>query len=107
MSSADVGTLGYRIVVAPCIGRFVPDPSVLSTDPDVWLKAGQYVGTVTRGVQGAPVYCPHDGQLIGLLAFPGQPVRTWEPLLWVRVDAPSAVTPAVTSAGAPPPAAPA
>jgi biotin carboxyl carrier protein len=76
-----------RLIAAPAAGVFrAAAPDVVTTEGEI-VYAGQQLGTieVTDGV--VPVTSPHTGFLMGMLALPGERVRTDQPLAWVRVVA--------------------
>ncbi len=77
-------TLGVveRLIVAPTIGAFrssgVHAGAVLST--------GDEIGTVEGPGSSTPVLSPFDGDLMGMMAEPGERVVEGQPVAWLRAQ---------------------
>ncbi|MGH2734809.1 MAG: hypothetical protein ACRDKZ_04455 [Actinomycetota bacterium] len=84
VAAPEVTSIGERVVVSPCAGRFVPLPPDVFTTEGEWVEPGQAVAEITSGPSNVTVTCPHRGWMMGMLALPGQPVREGEALFWVR-----------------------
>ena len=80
----EVTTIGEKVIVSPCSGRFVPLPPEVFTTEGEWVEPGQVVAEISTGDTKVAVACPHRGWMMGMLALPGQPVRQGEALFWVR-----------------------
>lgn len=73
-----------RVVVSPATGRFHPCPPEVFTTEGEWVTEGQTLGEVRNGGDIIPVVSSFTGWMMGMLAIPGQPVRTGEQLFWIR-----------------------
>jgi [acyl-carrier-protein] S-malonyltransferase len=71
-----------RMIVAPAVGVFRP---VEEVDAGALLDAGQAVGHLEGPGTSTPVRSPFRGQLVGLLAHPGERLRAGQPVAWMRV----------------------
>ena len=67
-----------RMVVSPLAGVFAPHEGLRDGDP---ITEGDEIGRVG----GQAVHSRFTGRLMGLLAWRGERVATWQPLLWLRV----------------------
>ena len=76
-----------RLIAAPAAGVFRSYPPEVVTSEGEIVRAGQVLGTIEATGQAVPVTSPHTGFLMGLLAHPGERVRTSQPVAWVRVIA--------------------
>ncbi|HEX7168254.1 MAG TPA: biotin/lipoyl-containing protein [Acidimicrobiales bacterium] len=76
-----------RVVVAPSLGVFRPNPPATVTAEGELVKAGQAIGVVERSGIVTPVRSPFTGFLMGMLAAAGERVREGEPIAWLRVVA--------------------
>ena len=74
-----------RLVLAPCGGRFCPAPSKPYTSEGEYVLRGQVVGSIVSP-SGAeiPVESPFAGWMMGYMLPHGAPVRSSEPVLWLR-----------------------
>jgi len=70
-----------RMIVAPVVGIFRPHEVV---DGDE-LQAGDEIGTVEGPGTSCPVLSPFDGTLMGMLAHPGERLRSGQAIAWLRV----------------------
>jgi biotin carboxyl carrier protein len=70
-----------RMIVAPTVGVFravdLPEGGV--------LVQGSTVGMVDGPGTSTPVSSPFAGQLVGVLAQPGERLREGQPVAWLRV----------------------
>lgn len=73
-----------RIVVSPATGRFHPHPPEVFTTEGEWVNEGQTLGEIRNGGEAVPVVSAFTGWMMGMLPIPGQPVRTGDPLFWIR-----------------------
>ncbi len=74
-----------RLIAAPTAGVFRTAPPETVTSEGEIVQAGQVLGSIEAMGETIPVTSPHTGFLMGLLAFPGERVRSAQPLAWVRV----------------------
>jgi [acyl-carrier-protein] S-malonyltransferase len=69
-----------RLIVSPAAGLF--EPHSISVDSE---SAGEiHVGSVLGVVAGTEVRSPFRGQLMGMLAMPGERVTVGQPIAWLR-----------------------
>lgn len=74
-----------RLIAAPAAGVFRTAPPETVTSEGEIVHAGQVLGSIEVMGESVPVTSPHTGFLMGLLALPGERVRSSQPLAWVRV----------------------
>jgi biotin carboxyl carrier protein len=74
-----------RLIAAPAAGVFRSAPPEVVTSEGEIVQAGQVVGSIEVTGDTVPVRSPHTGFLMGLLALPGERVRSAQPLAWVRI----------------------
>ena len=70
-----------RMIVAPVVGIFRPNEVVLGVE----VRAGDEIGVVEGPGTRCPVVSPFDGTLMGMLAHPGERLRSGQPIAWLRV----------------------
>ena len=70
-----------RMIVAPVVGIFRPHAM---TDGDE-LQAGDEIGVVEGPGTTCPIRSPFGGTLMGMLAHPGERLRSGQPIAWLRV----------------------
>ena len=70
-----------RMIVAPVVGIFRPHEVVEGVE----LQAGDQIGVVEGPGTSCPVLSPFDGTLMGMLAHPGERLRSGQPIAWLRV----------------------
>ena len=74
-----------RLIAAPAAGVFhAAPPETVTTEGEI-VEVGQVLGSIEAMGESVPVTSPHTGFLMGLLALPGERVRSAQPLAWVRV----------------------
>lgn len=73
-----------RLIAAPAAGVFRTAPPETVTSEGEIVQAGQVLGSIEAMGESVPVTSPHTGFLMGLLALPGERVRSAQPLAWVR-----------------------
>jgi len=80
-----------RLIVSPCAGVFElgsPEMAALHEAPPAAAAAGaamtMAVGDLVGFVSGTEVRSPFAGELMGLLAHPGERVQPGQPLAWLR-----------------------
>jgi biotin carboxyl carrier protein len=76
-------TVPERMIVAPGVGIFRPDPVVSGEGFE--LRAGDEIGVVEGPGTSRPVLSPFGGTLMGMLAHPGERLRSGQPIAWLRV----------------------
>ena len=81
-SSGEALLVPERVIVAPAVGVF--RPLAAATDDEVVAK-GQPIGVVEGPGTTTPVRSPFAGQLVGMLAHPGERLREGQPVAWLRV----------------------
>lgn len=72
-----------RIVVSPRNGVFIPLEPPLGSRPGTPIRSGQVVGHVQCGDERVGVMSPFTGVVRGPIAWPGERVRVYQPLLWL------------------------
>jgi biotin carboxyl carrier protein len=70
-----------RMIVAPGVGIFRPHEVVEGVE----LQAGDQIGVVEGPGTSCPVLSPFGGTLMGMLAHPGERLRSGQPIAWLRV----------------------
>ena len=70
-----------RMIVAPGVGIFRPHAMA---DGDE-LMAGDEIGVVEGPGTSCPITSPFGGTLMGMLAHPGERLRSGQPIAWLRV----------------------
>jgi len=83
-ASAEVTYIRERVVIAPCSGRFHPLPPEIFTTEGEWAQEGQRLAEIKSNGKATPVTPVFSGWVMGMLAVPGQPVETGDPLFWIR-----------------------
>ena len=75
-----------RLVISPCAGIFEPPPDLTPHALPGAAGAGSPVsiGELLGSVSGTEVRSPFAGELMGLLAHPGERVQTGQPIAWLR-----------------------
>lgn len=73
-----------RVIVATTSGTF--EPTVGPIDPVVGLPVaqGEVIGALRGPSSSVPVTSPFAGLLMGMMASPGERLRTGEPIAWLR-----------------------
>jgi len=76
-----------RVIVAPTVGVFRPlaDTDVDLTEAGELITAGQAIGVVEGPGTSCPILSPFGGTLMGMLAHPGERLRSGQPIAWLRV----------------------
>jgi biotin carboxyl carrier protein len=74
-------TVAERMIVAPVVGIFRPNAVVEGAE----LSAGDEIGVVEGPGTSCPVTSPFDGTVMGMLAHPGERLRSGQPIAWLRV----------------------
>jgi biotin carboxyl carrier protein len=75
-------TVLERMIVSPTAGIFRPDPELDGNTP---VDVGVQVGVVEGPGTVVPVHSPFRGEVIGVLAHPGERLRPGQPIAWLRV----------------------
>ena len=70
-----------RMIVAPGVGIFRPH-DVADGDE---LNVGDEIGVVEGPGTRCPITSPLGGTLLGMLAQPGERLRSGQPIAWLRV----------------------
>ncbi len=73
-----------RLVVAPTAGVFEP---VGDLRPGRDIRAGQVIGHLQSGQQRTAVLSPFAGQSGEALAWSGERVVSYQPVMWLSTDA--------------------
>ena len=71
-----------RMIVSPAAGVFRPAADL---DDETAVEQGTQVGVVEGPGSSVPVRSPFGGQVMGVLAFPGERLRPGQPVAWLRV----------------------
>ena len=89
-SSADVVVaedVGFeeRLVIAPVTGTFFPAFTEVSAEHPGSVAVGDEIGVLVQSGDKHPVLSPFTGQLMGMLAMPGERVREHQPVAWLAI----------------------
>ena len=74
-------TVPERMIVAPGVGIFRPH----GFTEGLQVRAGDEIGVVEGPGTSCPVLSPFGGTLMGMLAHPGERLRSGQPIAWLRV----------------------
>lgn len=86
MPQGELISVSERMIVAPGVGVFRPAAPPVDIDlTDAYIDEGQEIGVLEGPGTRVPVRSPFRGMLIGMLAFPGERLRTGQPVAWLRV----------------------
>jgi biotin carboxyl carrier protein len=69
-----------RLVISPLNGLFFPAYTEVR---DAAVTVGDEIGVVVRNGEKHPVHSPFTGELLGMLAAPGERVRAHQPVAWL------------------------
>jgi [acyl-carrier-protein] S-malonyltransferase len=78
--------LSERLVISPCAGIFdaptagAKEPATAEAEPPRLVEIGDLLGLVS----GTEVRSPFAGELMGMLAHPGERVQAGQPVAWLR-----------------------
>ena len=75
-----------RLVTAPMPGTFYPTFADISVDKPVTIAVGDEIGVLVQSGEKHTVESPFTGQLLGMIALPGERVRAHQPLAWLTTD---------------------
>lgn len=78
-------SVAERMIPSPSPGTFEPAAPATFTAEGELLHAGQSVGAVHHSGRVHPVHSPFTGFVMGVLALPGEKVRSGQPLVWLRL----------------------
>ena len=84
-TAREVFELPERVVIAPLTGRVTLPPQATRAEEGEFVLSGESVATVKVGGQEVPVCTAFQGWLMGFLVLDGQPIRTGEPVAWLRM----------------------
>jgi len=73
-----------RLIVAPAAGVFRPDPELVG-NAGVPIQVGQVVGSLRCGADTVAVESVFAGTSRDILAWRGERVRPYQPLVWLEV----------------------
>jgi biotin carboxyl carrier protein len=71
-----------RLIVAPTVGVFRPRPEAAGGRR---IDAGDTIGRIEGPGTSVEVLSPFCGDLVGVLARPGERLREGQPVAWLRV----------------------
>ena len=74
-------TVSERMIVAPVVGIFRSH----GVADGVELLEGDEIGVVEGPGTSCPILSPFGGTLMGMLAHPGERLRSGQPIAWLRV----------------------
>ena len=74
-------TVPERMIVAPGVGIFRSH----GVTEGVELRVGDEIGVVEGPGTRCPILSPFGGTLMGMLAHPGERLRSGQPIAWLRV----------------------
>jgi biotin carboxyl carrier protein len=75
-----------RVIVATTAGTFEPALPPIDSPDGVRVAEGQVIGTLRGPSSSTAVTSPFTGALMGMMASPGERLRTGEPIAWLRAD---------------------
>jgi biotin carboxyl carrier protein len=81
----ELAHVAERLVVAPAAGLFRPHNDDVIGAMGEPVARGQQLGVIEAPGSSTPVHCPFEGQLMGMLAKPGERLREGQPIAWLRV----------------------
>jgi biotin carboxyl carrier protein len=70
-----------RMIVAPAVGVFCPS----GLDEGAYVEAGASIGSIDGPRSSVIVQSPFTGELVRILAHPGERLREGQPVAWLRV----------------------
>lgn len=70
-----------RMIVAPVVGIFRSH----GVADGMEVSAGDEIGVVEGPGTSCPILSPFGGTLMGMLAHPGERLRSGQPIAWLRV----------------------
>ena len=76
--------LHERVVISPSGGRVALPPVATRAVEGEFVLSGESVATVKVGAAEIPVRTAFRGWLMGFMVLDGQPVRSGEPVAWLR-----------------------
>lgn len=74
-----------RLVIAPVAGMFFPAFTEVSADQPGMVAIGDEIGVVVQTGEKHPVTSSFTGRVMGMLALPGERVRTHQPVAWLSI----------------------
>lgn len=83
-ATAEVTIIREKVVVSPATGKFQPHPPEIFTTEGEWVQDGQSLGEIQNGRDCIAITSSFTGWMMGMLALPGQPVKTGDQLFWIR-----------------------
>jgi biotin carboxyl carrier protein len=82
---ADDLDLVERLVVAPVAGVFFPAFTDVSAESPGMVAIGDEIGVLVQSGEKHPVTSPFTGELLGMLAQPGERLRMYQPIAWLTI----------------------
>jgi biotin carboxyl carrier protein len=76
-------SIAERMIVAPGVGRFRLTGLAY---PGAFVDVGDEIGVIEGPAATHTVRSPFAGRLMGVLAQPGERLRTGEPVAWLRAS---------------------
>ena len=77
--------LDDRLVIAPVTGTFFPAFTDVSAEHPGVVAVGDEIGVLVQAGDKHPVVSPFTGQLMGMLAMPGERIREHQPVAWLTI----------------------
>lgn len=77
--------LADRLVIAPVTGTFFPAFTEVSAEHPGVVAVGDEIGVLVQAGDKHPVVSPFTGQLMGMLAMPGERIREHQPVAWLSI----------------------
>jgi biotin carboxyl carrier protein len=74
-----------RLVIAPVAGMFFPAFTEVSAEHPGMVAVGDEIGVVVQTGEKHPVTSSFTGRVMGMLAMPGERVRTHQPVAWLSI----------------------
>ena len=83
-TATEVFEVPERVVIAPSTGRVALPPMATRAEEGEFVLTGESVATVRVGEGEVQVRTAFQGWLMGFLVLDGQPIRSGEPVAWLR-----------------------
>ena len=82
--SSEVFELSERVVISPSAGRVALPPVSSRAEEGEFVLSGESVAAIKVGGSEVPVRTVFRGWMMGFLVLDGQPIRSGDPVAWLR-----------------------